>query len=159
MTNRPKISVIIPVYNDADGVLACLRALVPQTYDADQFEVIVVDNGSTKKERRRLQDYSGTNCEIVRESQPGSYAARNRGIDQAQGDILAFVDSGCRPRSHWLEAGSKILGDGYDRVAGHVEVTISSGEETILARYDQVFSFDQKNNAAIGRSVTANLLV
>ncbi|MEM8761253.1 MAG: glycosyltransferase family A protein, partial [Pseudomonadota bacterium] len=103
MSAPPGISVIIPVFNDAGGLARCLDALARQT-DAAPFEVIVVDNGSDPPlDPATLPALPS--LRLIRETAPGSYAARNAGIAAARAAILAFTDADCRPRPDWLAAG------------------------------------------------------
>lgn len=99
----PFVSVIVPVYNDAQRLAICLEALDNQTYPCDRYEVIVVDNGSTDQPIAVVEKFR--QASIIYEATRGSYAARNRGIASAQGSVLAFTDSDCIPAPNWLEKG------------------------------------------------------
>ncbi len=105
--DRPFVSVIIPVYNDAERLALCLEALAAQTYPPDRFEVIVVDNGSPEMPEAAVSRFP--NARLLVEPQPGSYAARNLGLAHARGDCLAFTDSDCIPAATWLERGVAAL--------------------------------------------------
>lgn len=105
---RPFASVVVPVYNDAARLMACLRALGQQTYPADRYEVIVVDNGSDVAVAPMVTA-ALPSARVVNESQPGSYAARNRGLAMAQGEVIALTDSDCLPAAQWLEEGVRAL--------------------------------------------------
>lgn len=96
-----KFSVIVPVYNTGRYIDRCMNALLEQDYPQADYEVIAIDNGSTDDSRERLSRYPVT---VVRESRRGSYAARNAGLRQASGELLAFTDSDCAPRPGWLKA-------------------------------------------------------
>jgi len=102
-----RVSVIIPVYNDSENLLNCLAAVERQTLHKSKFEVIVVDNGSSRDIGSALKSYPAVNT--VYEPKVGSYAARNRGISSSGGDILAFTDSDCIPARDWLEKGLSSL--------------------------------------------------
>jgi glycosyltransferase involved in cell wall biosynthesis len=103
---RPLVSVIIPCFQ-AEGTLeACLRALAAQEGPPDH-EVILVENGSTDATpelARGLQDLFAGRLLLVEEGRPGSYAARNRGLEVARGDILLFTDADCVPSPGWMRA-------------------------------------------------------
>lgn len=85
-----KISIIIPTYNEEDVILDCLETLMKQSYK--DFEVIVVDDGSTDK---TLSEIKVKNEELIilKQEHKGPGAGRNLGVNHAKGDILVFVDS------------------------------------------------------------------
>src|SRR5688572_11109439 len=95
-----KISVIIAVLDDFSRLRTCLDALARQTLGVQQLEVLVVDNGSKEDPEPQLADYPFVR--VLRESTPGSYAARNAALPVAHGRILAFTDSDCLPTPGWL---------------------------------------------------------
>jgi glycosyltransferase involved in cell wall biosynthesis len=92
------ISVIVPAYNAADTLPACLRALQQQTCMPD--EIIVVDDGSTD-ETAQIAEANG--ARVLRQSHQGPAVARNLGLRQAQGDIVLFTDADCEPVPEWVE--------------------------------------------------------
>lgn len=102
----PFISVITPVYNDPKGLKDTLKSLVNQDYPQDYFEIIVADNGSTDKTldvaREFLQEYPELIKIVIEDSIQSSYAARNKGITAAKGDIIAFIDSDMSVEMDWL---------------------------------------------------------
>ncbi|NJR70570.1 MAG: glycosyltransferase family 2 protein [Synechococcales cyanobacterium CRU_2_2] len=79
------VSVIVPVYNDPQGLRRCLAQLEQQTYPRDRFEVIVVDNDSDPVAEIQGVVAQFAQARYVYEAVPGSYAARNRGIQVARG--------------------------------------------------------------------------
>lgn len=94
-----KVSVVIPVYNEADVIAACLKSLGEQTYE--DFEIILVDDGSTDDSVRIVRNSkfhprsgrSFPNSKLFRQKHKGPGAARNLGAKKAGGDILVFVDA------------------------------------------------------------------
>ena len=110
------ISVITPVYNDPIGISVTLDSLLALR-TTDRYEVVVVDNGSTDTTLDRIQNHSSENPNIrwFREIEvQGSYAARNTGIEHAEGDVLSFLDDSVRT----LEAVETLADvDGRDDVA------------------------------------------
>lgn len=91
---KPKISVIIPVYNSEKYLIQCLDSICNQTYK--NLEIICVDDCSTDSSPEILKEYSGKDDRIIVIKQPhnqGQSAARNLGIDKATGEWLTFVDS------------------------------------------------------------------
>ncbi len=101
--NLPYVSVVVPVFNGEATIAACLESLVAQDYPKDRCEMIVVDNNSTDRTAAVAQSYP---VRYVREDRiQGSYAARNRGIREAQGDIIAFTDADCVASPQWIQQG------------------------------------------------------
>lgn len=94
----PLISIIVPVYNVKDYLEKCLQSICGQTYK--NLEIILIDDGSS--------DGSGELCDlfaqrdgrikVIHQANAGQSAARNRGLDIAQGEFLGFVDS-----DDWIE--------------------------------------------------------
>lgn len=93
-----RLSVVIPVYNDAPFLEVCLQALGRQTRLAD--EVIVVDNNSTDQSNKIARAHGAT---IVREQRQGIWAAAACGYSTAKGDIIARLDADSIPPDSWLE--------------------------------------------------------
>lgn len=156
---EPRVSVIVPVWNDADRLRRCVEALNAQTLPADDFEIIVVDNGSTDNSYEVASSFARTIA--LKEELPGSYNARNRGLSVARGRYIAFTDSDCVPTPNWLEhAVGLAQGDsGIGVVAGQIDL-FSENENTltVCADYQRIFSFNQRLNATINVSTTANWL-
>jgi cellulose synthase/poly-beta-1,6-N-acetylglucosamine synthase-like glycosyltransferase len=151
------VTVIIPVFNDPDGARACLAALRQQTYPADHFDVVLVDNGSHPA--LTLPDRLPFRSRVERCVTPGSYAARNAGALVAAGEVLAFTDADCLPDPNWLESGVRTLlaGQGAHVVGGDVQVTQPS-IRTGTALYQYASGFQQRENIEHkGFTATANL--
>lgn len=93
MTNRPLVSVIIPVYNTSRYLRECLDSVAAQSYRS--LEVIVVDDGSTDDSPEICAGFVGNDHRFRLISQPnaGQSAARNTGLDSAAGDYVMFMDS------------------------------------------------------------------
>jgi glycosyltransferase involved in cell wall biosynthesis len=85
-----RVSVIVPTYNEEDVIKGCLKSLDKQNYK--DFEVIVVDDGSTDKTLERIQD-TKYGIRVFKQGHKGAGAARNRGVKHAKGDILVFIDA------------------------------------------------------------------
>jgi len=86
----PEVSVVIPAYNAGRTISAALASVFAQTYR--DFEVIVVNDGSTDDTAQRLEEWSGRLVTICqRNGGPGR--ARNEGIARARGRLIAFLDA------------------------------------------------------------------
>lgn len=129
MSGQPTVSVVVPVYNDVTALERCLDALAEQDYPAELVEVLVVDNASTDDVSAALS--AGSRVRLLHEARRGSYAARNTGVREAKGEVLAFTDSDCVPRSDWLQRGVAALtaDPRPDAVGGAIEIFFPHGPD------------------------------
>ncbi|MFN6571201.1 glycosyltransferase [Dendronalium sp. ChiSLP03b] len=154
------VSVIIPVFNDAERLKTCLLALERQTYPKNLYEVIVVDNASNESIEDVVSEFA--QVKPTYEACPGSYAARNKGISLAKGEILAFTDSDCIPASDWIENGVKSLLNipNCGLIAGKIDFFFKNPEKlTPVELYENIeMRFNQELNVQETHfGVTANL--
>jgi glycosyltransferase involved in cell wall biosynthesis len=139
---KPLISVIIPHLNQPRDLEACLRSLYSQTLEPSAFEVIVVDNGSTPVPLAVIERYPGT--VLLQESRPGPGPARNRGVEVANGDILAFTDADCRTHPGWLNSAVSALRDSPRQTILGGDVRIwrqPNAAITAIEAYESVFAY------------------
>ena len=155
-----KVSVIIPAYNDAKRLKLCLAALARQTYP--DFEVIVVDNGSQDVAAHERVCEAFDFVTFTTESKPGSYSARNKGLELAKGEVLAFTDSDCIPEPDWLENGVKRLADMEFKglVAGRLAVFPEDSQRPLpVELHEMMFAFPQERYVRdSGYGVTGNMM-
>jgi GT2 family glycosyltransferase len=102
MSSEPLASVVIPTYNGASRIRNTLEALLPQCA-AHGAEILVVDDGSRDQTADVVESYA-PRVRILRHSNAGPAAARNRGAAEAKGAILLFTDDDCVPDPGWLQA-------------------------------------------------------
>jgi glucosyl-dolichyl phosphate glucuronosyltransferase len=106
MSNNPSISVVICTYNRQKFIGACLACLANQQIDADQWEVIVIDNASTDETAlivaNFMASHPGLPFRYVFEAQKGLSFARNRGIAEAQSNIITFIDDDAEAVPHFV---------------------------------------------------------
>ena len=88
-----KISVVLPVYNGEKYIIRSVESVQAQSYY--NWELIVVDDGSADSTPRIVQDFVKTDARIrlIRQKNQGVSAARNRGIKEASGELLMFLDA------------------------------------------------------------------
>jgi glycosyltransferase involved in cell wall biosynthesis len=160
-STTPFISVIIPHLNQLEGLEACLNSLDSQSLNRALFEVIVVDNGSIAAPEDVVARHPGTR--LLRELQPGPGLARNRGIQAATGNILAFIDADCRAHREWLRSALCAL---HSLPAGTIlggDVQIWRADDktfTAIEAYEGVFAYRFKLYIEQhGFSGTGNLVV
>ncbi len=164
----PQVSAIIPIYNGASELPDLLACLHNQAYPKERVEYLLVDNASRDRTPELLQKalvtaaQRGLNLRVLSENQiQSSYAARNRGIRAATGEILAFTDTDCRPQTDWLyEIVQPFARQQVGLVAGEVA---SLPGKTLLEWYAEQQQFlTQKNTLAhpfYPYGQTANLAV
>lgn len=92
-----KISVIIPTYKPKDYIWECLHSLFMQTFPKEDFELIIVLNGCCEPWKGDIERYidenmAGLNVRLIHTDQGGVSNARNIGLDNAQGEFIAFID-------------------------------------------------------------------
>lgn len=114
-TTDPLVSVVVVTYNSARTVGETLASLSDQTYPDDRYEVIVVDGGSTD-DTEAIADEYGARFHVVDGGTIG--ACRNRGIDLAAGQYVAFTDSDCAVPATWLRSHVDRISDTGDHIAG-----------------------------------------
>jgi GT2 family glycosyltransferase len=95
------VSIIIPTYNGAARIGACLQALLPQLA-GHNAEILVVNDGSTDDTIKTISHYP--QVRLITQANAGPAAARNRGALEARGSIILFTDDDCVPTPTWLDA-------------------------------------------------------
>lgn len=93
------VSVIVPAYNAAATIGACLEGLASQSLPGRSKEVIVVDDGSSDETGKIA---SGYDVHVTEQPHKGPAAGRNRGVMEAKGEIVLFTDADCVPAEDWI---------------------------------------------------------
>lgn len=97
-----KLSVVIPAYNEEEYISYCLNSLSRYAFDDSRLlEVIVVDNASTDKTAEVAGRFP--EVKVIKESRKGASCARQRGLDGARGDLVAFLDADTGINEGWLD--------------------------------------------------------
>jgi glycosyltransferase involved in cell wall biosynthesis len=121
----PCFTVVIPVYNRAASLGLAIESVRSQTFQ--DFEVIVVDDGSSDNPRAVVDDFSDSRLRYIRQPNKGGGAARNTGIDEARGRFVAFLDSDDLFLPHHLADMWTLLKDSKD-VVGYAPVWVDRGQ-------------------------------
>jgi glycosyltransferase involved in cell wall biosynthesis len=161
----PRISVVVPIYNgeaDLPELICCLSA---QTYAKEQLEYLLVDNNSSDNTLSQLKTFAENSLvkvQVLSENQiQSSYAARNKGIRAASGEIIAFTDADCRPQPEWLEALiAPFVNPDIAIVAG--EILALRGETLLEQHAEREETLSQKHTLAhkfCAYGQTANLAI
>lgn len=100
----PEVTVVIPTFGRSRRLLECVEALDRQEF-AGPWEIVVVDDGSPEPVEPLLSGRGeGPSIRVIRQQNAGPAAARNRGVAEARGGVVAFTDDDCRPEPGWLDA-------------------------------------------------------
>jgi glycosyltransferase involved in cell wall biosynthesis len=104
---QPAISVVVPLYNKGPCVTRALDSIAKQGF-AD-FEVLIIDDGSTDGGENTAQNYPDPRFRVYSQANQGPGAARNRGMEMAQGEFIAFLDADDEWLPDYLEKGVERL--------------------------------------------------
>jgi GT2 family glycosyltransferase len=122
VTGSPRATVAISTYRRAGLLPGLVAALEAQTLPADQFEVVIVDNGSRDETAERLDELKRrTSLDlrvVVVPRNRGAAAGRNVAWRAGRGRVVAFTDDDCEPTPGWLRSGLKAIDAGAHVVAG-----------------------------------------
>ena len=153
---KPRVSVVVPTYKRPELLARCLDALLAQDFEAEDYEIIIVDDASCADtwqqvtliaEKTREQGHTVFYIPVPSLCAHGPAAARNVGWRAARGEIIAFTDDDCIPQKQWLKAGVAAMVEGVTGAAGHLIVPL----EGVPTDYEY-------NAAQLGKNdfVTAN---
>ena len=151
------VSIIIPIYNAARYLDACLESCLSQTYS--DFEIIAVNDGSTDDSKAILEKYIQKDSRIilVNKENGGLPRAREAGIAKAQGEYIFFLDSDDTMTSDALEVlwnGAQT--SGCDMIIGQVVSVLESGK--IIANYANKCIYPESEHALLCGLLTKSIL-
>jgi len=113
----PQVTVIIPLYNKGSYIHRALNSVFTQTFQ--NYEVIVVDDGSTDNGPDVAARFNDPRLRLIRQANAGPGSARNRGVDEAQGKYVAFLDAD----DEWLP---EFLAYSLTNLQNHPECVLST---------------------------------
>ena len=117
------ISFIVPVYNAEQYLKACIESLLHQT--EQDIELVLVDDGSTDNSLNVIASFQDPRIKLFQQAHAGQSAARNLGLQHAQGEFIAFVDADDTIAPDWCEQhlaaieGVDYVQSGYTRENKH----------------------------------------
>lgn len=120
ITNKIWLSYIIPLYNCGEYIAKCLDSVLAQGVEPNEYEVIVINDGSTDNGAETVTQYCQKhgNFRLINKENGGVSSARNRGLDEAKGEYVFFVDAD----DYLLPYGMKTLRDCYLNKYGHADM-------------------------------------
>lgn len=155
------ISIIVPYYKDYQRLLSLLSTLNEQTLPKSKWEILLINNDSAQPLILNEFFFQNLPLFIYSESKPGSYAARNKGISEAKGKILAFTDSDCLPDKDWLKKAFESFQSDFKHEIGVLTGPIqlfykdpSSLTDTEI--FEKYTAFTTEAYSKSGRAITAN---
>lgn len=118
------ISVIVPIYNSERFLEECIESILCQTYRA--FELLMVDDGSNDQSRAIVRKWEATDgrVRLLCKENSGASSARNRGLDDAKGEWIVFIDSDDRVKPQYLQ-------NLYNLIVGQKQVVLGICSYTI----------------------------
>jgi len=126
----PRVSVIVPVKNGAQKIGGLLDSLMQVDYDREMLEIVVVDGNSSDNTREIVLRYP--TVRLLTEERPGLNAARNTGIRNSTGEVIAFTDSDCIVSKDWVK---KIVEDFGEKEVGCVGGNALRFYDDLISRY------------------------
>ncbi|OGD47151.1 hypothetical protein A3K79_01740 [Candidatus Bathyarchaeota archaeon RBG_13_46_16b] len=126
----PRVSVIVPVKNGAQKIAGLLDSLMQVDYDKEMLEIVVVDGNSSDNTREIVLRYP--TVKLLTEERPGLNAARNTGIKNSAGEVIAFTDSDCIVSKNWVR---KIVEDFGEKEVGCVGGNALRFYDDLISRY------------------------
>ena len=119
------VSVVVPTFNRAARLPALIEDLRGQCVEDLEYEIVIVDNGSTDRTALTVRDHAAHDPRVhyVLERSPGASCARNAGIAAATAPILAFIDDDVRPRRDWVASVYRAFAEEpeLDCIGGRIE--------------------------------------
>lgn len=153
-TAFPSVSVVVPALNAARTLGRCLQALAQ--LDPAPMEILLVDNGSTDESRaiaeRFAASHRAVSVRVIDAPQRGASIARNVGVRQAAGAVIAFTDADCAPEPAWLAHVTKPFGDPRTTaVAGRV---VGHAGSSLLEVFSSLYTLQSSEQPQVHRAFT-----
>ena len=138
-----KLSVIIPVYNAEKYIVECLDSIYNQNLNNDEFEVIIVNDGSKDHSQQVIEDYlqKTSNAILLNQQNQGVSQARNNGLSIAKGEYVIFIDSDDFLIPNYLD---KLLKIAIDNSLDILKGNLIEVDDNHLKNRDFVHSLENK---------------
>lgn len=130
--NRPKVSVIIPVYNGEKIISECINSLKKQTF-REKYEIIIVDDGSTDNTAKIVKKIKGV--VFLKQKHKGPAVARNFGAKKVRSEILLFTDADCIVEKDWIK---QMIEPFKKKEIIGVQGSYKTKQKSVVARFAQL---------------------
>ena len=130
----PKVSVIVPVYNTEKYLPRCIESILAQTFT--DFELILVNDGSTDKSGKICDEYAKKDSRIVviHKENGGVSSARNKGIEISQGELISFIDADDWITPLYLSDLITDITSSFTDIVLHGRINVLSSNEKIIIK-------------------------
>lgn len=157
-SNKPRVSVIVPAYNEEAHIASCLDAITKQDYGGD-MEVIVVNDGSTDRTAKIASEYHINLIDL--KTNVGKANALNVGIEHSKGDIIVFSDSDSELASDAVSLLVSSLEEHPDAgaVAGNIYINDIGRNNSFLKRFQMIEYYTDQEISRHLQSLNGNVLV
>lgn len=156
-----RFTIVVPTRDRVPQLTACLEAIAKLDFPRDRFEAIVVDDGSRTPIAPIVERAAArATLRMIPQSNAGPGLARNRGAEEARGEIVAFLDDDCAPDPAWLSELDVVLSANPGAgVGGHTVNALpanpySSASQTLI---DYLYEYYNENSARQPMFITSNL--
>ena len=149
----------MPTYRDKERLMLLLKALDEQNFNSSPWEVVVVNNDPL--EDVEFEENYSYPITVQKENKPGSYVARNKGVEFAIGKVIAFIDSDCIPNQDWLQVAYRCFESDFKK-----EIGVLTGPVPLFFKdpkcltdaevYEKYTGFTTEAYAKEGHAITAN---
>ncbi len=131
-----KISIVVPFYNEEKTIERCIRSLLELDYPERDYEILLVNNNSTDGSVDIVKKYP--RVRLLHETQQGDFAARNLGLAEATGEIIAFTDSDTAPFADWLQQIRSVMANPEIAIiVGNLQFGPDSHALDLMAAYEE----------------------
>ena len=152
------ITVIVPVYNSERTLSKCIHSVLEQSYK--DFEFIIVDNNSNDATKQIINSFGDRRIRYVFERKKGRGSARNAGIRNAQGSIIAMTDADCTVPKNWLEELTRPIRDGKEDITmGFEEDPIQNYWTRNIQQGNKELVMNNLNGIYVGHLDTKNFAI
>ena len=128
-----KVTMIVPIYNMEEFLRECLDSLAAQTIDPNEFEILLIDDGSPDNSIEIMREYAAkySNMKILRKENEGLSPTRNFGIARAKGKYIMYIDADDTLSPDTVEKVTSFFDKHYDEVdlVTYMEIPIINGKE------------------------------